>query len=101
MIVTSFYPMYIATLNIVDGIEGVTVINLTENQTGCIHDYQLTTQDMRDIAEANIAVINGGDLEEFMEEVLADHHRYLIWLNRYEPLYHLICSSVCSFTKSN
>ncbi|HRL58457.1 MAG TPA: zinc ABC transporter substrate-binding protein, partial [Agathobacter rectalis] len=32
-VVTSFYPMYIATLNIVDGVEGVRLENLSEPQT--------------------------------------------------------------------
>lgn len=73
VIVTSFYPMYIATLNIVEGIEGIKVINLTENQTGCVHDYQLTTEDMRQIVDADIAIMNGGELEGFMEEVLLDY----------------------------
>jgi zinc transport system substrate-binding protein len=73
VIVTSFYPMYIATLNVVEGIEGITVINLTQNQTGCVHDYQLTTKDMREIVNADIAIINGGELEGFMEEVMADY----------------------------
>ena len=70
-IVTSFYPMYIATLNIVDGVQEVEVSNLTENQTGCVHDYQLTTEDMRCINQADIAVINGGDMEIFLEDVLS------------------------------
>ena len=73
VIVTSFYPMYVATLNIVDGIEGITVINLTENQTGCVHDYQLTTKDMREIVDADIAIMNGGEMETFMEKVIADY----------------------------
>ena len=73
VIVTSFYPMYIATLNLVEGVDGVTVINLTENQVGCVHDYQLTTKDMRELVGADIAIINGGELELFMEDVLADH----------------------------
>ena len=41
-VVTSFYPMYIATLNIVDGVEGVRLENLSEPQTGCLHDFQLS-----------------------------------------------------------
>ena len=73
VIVTSFYPMYVATLNIVDGIDGITVINLTENQTGCVHDYQLTTKDMREIVDADIAIMNGGEMETFMEKVIADY----------------------------
>ena len=39
-VVTSFYPMYIATLNIVDGVKGVRLENLSEPQTGCLHDFQ-------------------------------------------------------------
>lgn len=69
-IVTSFYPMYIAALNIADGIDGVQVINLTENQTGCVHDYQLTTKDMRTLSGAQVVILNGGEMEEFMEDVL-------------------------------
>jgi len=69
-IVTSFYPMYIASLNIADGIDGVQVVNLTENQTGCVHDYQLTTKDMRTLSGAQVVVLNGGEMEEFMEDVL-------------------------------
>lgn len=69
-IVTSFYPMYIAALNIADGIDGVQVVNLTENQTGCVHDYQLTTKDMRTLSGAQIIILNGGGMEEFMEDVL-------------------------------
>ena len=45
-IVTSFYPMYIDVLNITKGVEGVKVVNMTKQQTGCLHDYQLTTEDM-------------------------------------------------------
>ncbi|MDD5936039.1 MAG: metal ABC transporter substrate-binding protein [Clostridiales bacterium] len=73
VILTSFYPMYVLTLNLVDGVDGVKVINLTENQTGCVHDYQLTTKDMREIAEADIAILNGGEMEEFMEEVINNY----------------------------
>lgn len=73
VIATSFYPMYILTLNLVDGIDGVSVVNLTENQTGCVHDYQLTTEDMRTIAGADVIVLNGGDMEEFMEKSIESY----------------------------
>ena len=45
-IVTSFYPMYVATLNITDGVENINVKNLTQQVTGCIHDYVLTTSEL-------------------------------------------------------
>ena len=68
-VVTSFYPMYIAALNIVDGADGVTLENLSEPQTGCIHDFQLTPEDMKLLSTADMFVINGGGIESFMSDV--------------------------------
>ena len=68
-VVTSFYPMYIAALNIVDGADGVTLENLSEPQTGCLHDFQLTPEDMKLLSTADLFVINGGGIESFMSDV--------------------------------
>jgi zinc transport system substrate-binding protein len=68
-VVTTFYPMYIATLNIVDGVEGVRLENLSEPQTGCLHDFQLTPEDMKLLSTADVFVINGGGIESFMSDV--------------------------------
>lgn len=68
-VVTSFYPMYIAALNIVDGADGVTLENLSEPQTGCLHDFQLTPEDMKLLSTADMFVINGGGIESFMSDV--------------------------------
>ena len=38
-VVTSFYPMYIATINVTKDVEGVEVKNMTKPQVGCLHDY--------------------------------------------------------------
>ena len=68
-IVTSFYPMYIAALNIVGDAENVSLQNLSEPQTGCLHDFQMTPKDMKLLSGADVFVINGGGIESFMEEV--------------------------------
>ena len=68
-IVTSFYPMYVAALNITNGVEGVTLTNMTEPQTGCLHDYQLSTADMTKLEKADVFIINGAGMESFMEKV--------------------------------
>lgn len=68
-IVTSFYPMYIFTKNIVDNIPDVEVFNMTEPQTGCLHDYQLSTKDMKTLETANVFVINGAGMESFLDKV--------------------------------
>ena len=67
-IVTSFYPMYIDVLNITQGVDGVEVTNLTEPQTGCLHDYQLTTENMKTLEKADIFVINGAGMEQFLDK---------------------------------
>ncbi len=69
VVVTSFYPMYIATMNVVGDTEGVTLKNLSEPQTGCLHDFQLTPADMKLLSTADVFVINGGGIESFMEEI--------------------------------
>ena len=72
-IVTSFYPMYIATANIVDGVEGVNLVNLTSKTTGCLHDYQITTQDMIKLTDADILVINGDGMENFIGKAMSTY----------------------------
>jgi len=68
-IVTSFYPIYIETINIAGNIDGVEVVNLTPPQTGCLHDYQLTTEDMKTLENADILIVNGIGMESFLDKV--------------------------------
>ena len=70
-IVTTFYPMYIFTLNITDGVEGVAVQNMADQSVGCLHDYQLQTRDMIALEAADALVINGGGMEQFMDKVIS------------------------------
>lgn len=69
-IVTSFYPIHIATLNVAGGIPGVRVRRLAPPQTGCLHDYQLTPGDLKTIAGADVFVVNGGGMESFLDRAL-------------------------------
>ena len=69
VVVTSFYPMYIAAMNVVGDTEGVTLKNLSEPQTGCLHDFQLTPADMKLLSTADVFIMNGGGIESFMEEI--------------------------------
>ena len=64
-VVTSFYPIYLFALNLLDGVDGVEVTNLTEPTTGCLHDYQLQTGDMKTLARADAFLINGAGMEGF------------------------------------
>ena len=68
-VVTSFYPMYIAALNVIGDTDGVHLQNLSEPQTGCLHDFQLTPEDMKLLSRADVFIINGGGIESFMKDV--------------------------------
>ena len=72
-IVTSFYPMYISTLNIVKDIPNVEVINMTAPQTGCLHDYSLSTKDLKTLSNADILIINGAGMESFLDDIIDEY----------------------------
>ena len=72
-IVTSFYPIFIATSNIIDGAEDVKLTNLTQTSVGCLHDYQLTTKDMNILERADVFVVNGGGMESFIDKAMKNY----------------------------
>lgn len=69
-ITASFYPLYIMLLNITDGVSGVELSLLAPADTGCLHDYQLTTKDMLNIENSDVFVVNGAGMETFLDKIL-------------------------------
>lgn len=69
LLVASFYPVYIFTLNITQGIDDITVECMAEQNVGCLHDYQILSKDARLIADSDAFIINGAGMEEFLEDV--------------------------------
>ena len=70
--VTSVYPLFLAASQIARSVDGVTVVNLTDEVTGCLHDYQLTTGNMKTLEEADAFIINGVGLEGYLEQIASD-----------------------------
>lgn len=70
-IVTSFYPIYIMTQNLTQGVPNVELVNMTEANVGCLHDYTISTTDMKKIEKADIYIQNGLGLESFMEKIIS------------------------------
>ena len=62
---TSFYPIYIIGSNLGQDVDGLHVSSLVDFSTGCPHDYQLTTDDMKLLSDADIFIMNGGGMEDF------------------------------------
>lgn len=69
LIIASFYPVYIFTLNLVDGIDGVEVRSMAQQNVGCLHDYTLTARDVKLLDDASLFVMNGAGMEGFIEDV--------------------------------
>ena len=70
-ILTSTYPIYLAARAVTDGVDGIAVERLNTGEVSCLHDYTLTVTDMKKIEGADVIVLSGADLEEFMEDALA------------------------------
>jgi zinc transport system substrate-binding protein len=65
-ILASFLPMYVFTENVVGSAPGVSVEMMLPASLGCPHDYALVPSDMRKIAAADILIVNGKGMEEFL-----------------------------------
>lgn len=77
-IVTSFYPMYIIAENITDGAENIELENMADVNVGCLHDYTLTTEDMKKLENADIFIINGLGMESFIDKALSSNQEMQI-----------------------
>lgn len=70
-ILATTYPVYLFTTAVTEDVEGVEVSLLVNQQTSCLHDYTLTVGDMKAIEGADIIVMNGAGLEDFMDDALS------------------------------
>ena len=68
-IVTSFYPEYIIVKNIIDKCNDIKLINMTSETTACLHDYQITSKDMKTLTNCDALIINGGGMEPFITDI--------------------------------
>ena len=68
-LLASFYPIAIMALNIIDGVEGVAVESMAQQQTGCLHDFQMTTANMKKAETADAFLINGAGMEGFLDKI--------------------------------
>lgn len=68
-IATTTLPVYTFTSRLCSGTP-LTVTQLITENVSCLHDYSLQVRHMRAIEAADIVVISGAGLEEFMEDAL-------------------------------
>ena len=69
-VVATTLPVYQFTSALCEGTD-ISVTQLITQQVSCLHDYALNVSQVRTLEAAQVVVISGGGLEEFMEDVLA------------------------------
>ena len=69
-VVCATYPVYLFASALTEGVEGVAVERLDTGSVSCLHDYTLSVRDMRKLEGADVIALNGGGLEEFLEDAL-------------------------------
>ncbi|MGN0999253.1 MAG: metal ABC transporter substrate-binding protein [Faecousia sp.] len=63
-------PVYEFTLRLCEG-TGLTVTRLVTESVSCLHDYSLNVRQVQAAEAAEVTVLSGGGLEEFMEDILS------------------------------
>ena len=69
-VLATTYPVYLFTTAVTEGAEGVEVDLLVNQPTSCLHDYTLTVTDMKAVQRADVIVMNGAGLEDFLADAL-------------------------------
>ena len=68
-VVATTLPVYQFTSAICEG-TGIEVTQLITQQVSCLHDYSLNVSQVRTLEAAEVVIISGGGLEEFMDDAL-------------------------------
>lgn len=69
LVLTSFFPMYIFTINVVGDVPGIQVDNLISQSGGDLHDYRLSPKDIKKLEKAQILIINSREHERFFDQI--------------------------------
>lgn len=77
-VLATTFPVYLFTRNVAHSRSYVHVELLIPAPSGCPHDYSLTPRDMQKLDQAQVLVINGLGLEDFLGAPLQKKHDSLI-----------------------
>lgn len=64
-------PVYQFTERLCDG-TGISVTRLVTESVSCLHDYSLNVAQVKAAEQAEVVIISGAGLEEFMDDILDD-----------------------------
>ncbi len=72
VVTATFYPLYLALINITKDVPGVETACMAPPQAGCLHEYQMTTADRRLLSDSDLIIRNGAGLEGFLEMLMPE-----------------------------
>jgi len=75
-IVATTLPVYTFTSALCEGTD-ITVSRLVTENVSCLHDYSLQVSQMRAIEAAQVIVLSGAGLEDFLSDALHSAHRVI------------------------
>ena len=84
-IVATTLPVYEFTSSLCQGTD-LSVVRLVNEEVSCLHDYSLQTRQMRAIENAQLVVISGGGLEDFLADAI--HGQTVVDASAHVALHH-------------
>jgi len=75
VVTASFYPVWVLAANVVENVPGVELNCMTDAQTGCLHHYQLQSDDMKVLEASDLFLLGGAGMEDFLSQVTAQFAR--------------------------
>lgn len=80
-VVASIFPVYLFTQAVCENVPDVKVSLLVPASAGCPHDFSLRPGDLQKLARADILVINGAGLEDFLDKAMQSLDVYPVMLD--------------------
>ncbi len=69
-IAATTYPVYLLASAVAEGAENITIVPVVNQSVACLHDYTLTVTNMKVLESADLILLSGAGLEDFMEDAL-------------------------------
>jgi ABC-type Zn uptake system ZnuABC Zn-binding protein ZnuA len=69
-IAATTYPVYLLASAVAEGADNITVVPVVNQSVACLHDYTLTVSDMKTLEKADLVLLSGAGLEDFMDDAL-------------------------------
>ena len=89
-VLSTTFPIHQIVRQVTAGRAGLSVVQMLPSQMGCPHDYALTPQDMYKLARADVFVVNGLGLEEFLGSPLKKANPHLFILDSAKDITQLL-----------